>query len=76
MDDLIQIQDSAYFDEQYKIAQAIIVDGFWVGITTTEVFENFKAPIKQKIGSVSRFNVSLNLYFISNNVKYEQLQTL
>ena len=72
MDDLIRIQDSTSFEEEYKIAQAIIVDGIWVGVTTSDVFENFEAPIKLKIGTVSRFNITLPLYFISNNVKYEQ----
>lgn len=68
MEDTIQIQDSAYFEEEYKIERAITVDGFWTGITTSEVFENFDAPIKQIIGTVSRFNTSLNLYFISNRI--------
>jgi len=71
MDNLIRITDSEQNNEEYDIAQSIIINGFWVGIATTEVFENFDAPIKQKIGSVSRFNISFNLYFISNDVKYE-----
>lgn len=63
MDDLIRITDSEQSNEEYDIAQSIIVNGFWVGVTTTEVFENFDAPIKQKIGTQPGVLVAIKLIY-------------